>query len=109
MLPFIPDINELDLHNNQMTDTVASAIALGFFMNPTMRRITVAYNYVRQTFTRTLSRLIALKPERLTDINMMGSILFPDHIDPVIRELTKMNNLTSLNIAGCALTQASCR
>ena len=87
----------------------ASALALGCFMNPTLKRITVAYNYIRSTFCETLSRLIAQKPEKLTDINLMGSILFHDHIDPVIKVLVKMNNLTYLNIAGCALSQSSCR
>lgn len=71
----------------------ASAIAFAFFMNPSLRRITVAYNYIRQTFCRAMAKLIAMKPEKLTDINLMGSIIFPDHLDPIIRELTKMNNL----------------
>ena len=92
-----------------MTDQVASTILFAVFMNPSIRRITVAYNFMRQTFCRTLARLISMKPEKITDINLMGSILNHDHIDPVIRELIKMNNLVSLNIAGCALSQASCR
>ena len=78
-------------------------------MNPHLKRITFAYNFIRQTFTRTLAKLIALQPAKLTDLNLMGSILFADHIDPLIRELPKMTQLTNLNIAGCALTGASCR
>ena len=87
----------------------ASALAFGFFMNPSLKRITIAYNYIRQTFCQTLARLIKMKPEKLTDINLMGSILFHDHIDPLIKVLVKMNNLTYLNIAGCALSSGSCR
>ena len=109
MLPYIHDINELELNNNQLTDMTVSAIAFSFFLNPSLRRITVAYNYVRNTFCRTLAKLISMRPEKVTDINLMGSVQFHDHLDPVIRELNKMNNLTSLNIAGCSLTQASCQ
>ena len=79
-------------------------MTFSFFLNPSLRRITVAYNYIRTTFCRTLAKMISQKPEKLTDINLMGSVQFHDHIDPVIRELNKMNNLTSLNIAGCALS-----
>lgn len=109
VLPFIHDINELDLNNNRMTDQVAACVALGFFMNPSLRRLSVSYNYVRQTFCRTLARLIHRAPDKITDLNLMGSINFHDHIDPIMQELGDMKNLTSINIAGCALTHASCR
>ena len=45
----------------------------------------------------------------MTDINLMGSITFHDHIDPLIRELPILNNLSALNVAGCALTHGACR
>ena len=109
VLPFIHDIDELELNNNQMNDAVASALAIAFFMNPRLKRISFAYNYIRNSFCRTLAKLISLKPEKLTDLNLMGSIAFNDHIDPIIKELPKMKYLSSLNIAGCALSQASCR
>ena len=92
-----------------MTDQVASALAISFFMNPKLTRITLAYNYIRNTFCRTFARLASMRPEKITDINLMGSINFHDHIDPIIQELPKLKYLTQLNIAGCALTQASCR
>ena len=50
-----------------------------------------------------------MKPEKLSDINVMGSISFSDHIDPLIRTLPQLKTLTSLNIAGCQLSQGSCR
>lgn len=78
-------------------------------MNPYLKRITCAYNFLRQTFNRTLAKFISMKPDKITDINLMGSVQFHDHIDPVIRELPKMKHLTSLNIAGCMLSQVSCR
>ena len=74
MLPYIHDINELELNNNQLTDMTVSAVAFSFFLNPSLRRITVAYNYVRNTFCRTLAKLISVRPEKVTDINLMGSV-----------------------------------
>ena len=109
VLPYMNDITELDMNNNQMTDQVSAALVFGFFMNPFLKRISVSYNFLRQTFCRSLAKFIALKPEKITDINLMGSINFHDHIDPLIRELPKMKHLTSLNIAGCALSAISCR
>ena len=109
VLPYIHDIVEVDFGNNQMTDAVSAALVMAIFANPKINRMTIAYNYLRSTFTRTLARLIAAHPSKLTDMNLMGSIIFNDHIDPLIRELPKMPHLTNLNIAGCALTGGSCR
>ena len=108
-LPYINDVTELDMNNNQMTDQAASAIVLGFFMNPYFKKISVSYNFLRSTFCRTLAKFIALKPDKISDINLMGSISFHDHIDPLISQLPKMKQLTNLNIAGCALSHVSCR
>ena len=43
-----------------MTDQVASALAISFFMNPYLRRITIAYNFIRNTFCKTLAKLAAI-------------------------------------------------
>ena len=109
VLPYIHDINEVDFGNNQMTDLVSASVVMAIFANPKINRMTMAYNYMRSTFTRVLAKLIAANPSKLTDLNLMGSIIFNDHIDPLIRELPKMPYLTNLNIAGCALSGASCR
>jgi hypothetical protein len=101
VIPFLLDFNELELFNNQMTDIVSSAVVFSFFANPHLKRITVAYNYMRQTFTRTLAKLTTMQPDKVTDINLMGSINFHDHIDPLVRVLDKITTLTTLNIAGC--------
>lgn len=39
----------------------------------------------------------------------MGSILYADHIEPLVRVLPSLKTLNVLNIAGCQLTQGSCR
>ena len=98
------EFNELELFNNQITDAVSAALVFSFFCNPSLRRLTVAYNYMRQSFVRVLEKLIKERPERLKEINVMGSINFADHLDPLIRTLPKMIILNSLNIAGCSLT-----
>lgn len=64
---------------------------------------------MRQSFVGVLAKLLSQKTEQITDINVMGSISFADHIDPLIRVLPSLKTLTSLNIAGCQLTQGSCR
>ena len=101
--------NEVELFNNQITDDVMPVLIFSFFCNPTLKRITCAYNYMRNSFTRTLSKMVSLQPEKLTELNCMGSITHADHIDPVIRILPESKQLNLLNIAGCSLTQTSCR
>lgn len=52
---------------------------------------------------------MTMKPHKLDEITLMGSIIYTDHIDPLIRILPGNKTLKSLNIAGCSLTHGSCR
>ena len=87
VLPFMLDFNELELYNNSITDSVSSTIVFSFFANPHLKRFSVAYNFMRQTFTKTLAKLISAQPEKVTEINVMGSINFHDHINHLVRVL----------------------
>ena len=54
---FMTDIKELEFINNQMTDLVAGCLLLAVFIHPSIKKITIAYNYLRATFAKTLKRL----------------------------------------------------
>ena len=58
ILPYMHNFNELELYNNHLTDAVAPALLLSFFANPRMKKLTVAYNYMRTSFVRTLAELV---------------------------------------------------
>lgn len=109
ILPYMLDFVEIEFFNNQINDGVAAALIFAVFANPSIRRITIAYNYMRQGLTRSLSKMISMKPHKLDDINLMGSIMFTDHMDPLIRILPGNKTIKYLNIAGCSLTHSSCR
>ena len=47
VLPFILDITEIEMANTQITDLVSSCLVFSVFMNPSLKRITFAYNYGR--------------------------------------------------------------
>ena len=79
-------------------------VLMGIFANPHVRRITVAYNYMRATFSRTLAKLTKDQPDKLTDVNVMGSISFVDNMEPLISALPKLSQLTFLNIAGTGVS-----
>ena len=109
VLPFMMGFNELELYHNQIVDNVSPVLVFSFFANPTLRRITMAYNYMRQSFVRCLAKLISMQKDKILEINLMGSITFADHLEPLTRLLPNMRSLTSLNIGGCTMTQAYCR
>ena len=54
LIPFLVDINEVELKNNQMLDSVSGAIVLACFANPSLKRITITYNFMRMSFSKTL-------------------------------------------------------
>ena len=101
LIPFLVDINELELRNNQITDAVAGSIVLAAFANPSIKRLSITYNYMRISFSRTLRKLIIMQPDKINYVNVMGSFNFADHIMPVVSTFEKMRLLMSVNIAGC--------
>ena len=109
VVPFMIEVTELELHNNQLTDPVAGMLALAFFMNPSLTRLSVGYNYLRSTFTKTLAKLIGQDPCKITHLNLMGSITFADHLEPLSRVMPQLNKLVVVSVAGCGLSQNSCR
>ena len=108
ILPFMVEITELEMHNNQLTDVMGGMLVLAFFMNPNLKRLTICYNYLRSTFTKSLARLIASQPTKITHLNVMGSISFSDHLEPLARSMPSLKNLEVVSVAGCALSQKSC-
>lgn len=85
ILPYMQDFVEIEFSNNHINDSVASALVFAVFANPSLRRITIAYNYMRLGLTRCLSKLMGMRPHKLDELNLMGSILYTDHIDPIMR------------------------
>ena len=59
-IPFLVDIVEVEFRNNQLTDHVASAVIVGCFANPSVSRLTIAYNYLRASFSKTFTALARL-------------------------------------------------
>ena len=87
-----------------MTDSTVAALLFAFFAHPTLNRLTIAYNYLRLQFSRTFSALIRQYPSKILELNLMGSVSFPDHLDPIVRDLHNLQYLSILNLAGCGMT-----
>ena len=47
ILPYMHEFTELELFNNQLTDNVSSGLVFSYFCNPSLKKLTVAYNYMR--------------------------------------------------------------
>ena len=82
---------------------------LAAFANPSVKRLTVTYNYMRTSFTKTLQKLIKFMPEKIGYLNFMGSLNYADHVMPVLGVLGNMKLLMSINFAGLPSTQHVCR
>ena len=65
LIPFLVEVTEVELVNNQITDSVAGAIIMACFANPNIKRIKMAYNFLRNCCAKTLHSLIKLKPEKV--------------------------------------------
>ena len=50
-----------------------------------------------------------MRPHKIDEINLMGSIIYMDHIDPIMDILPSNKTMRHLNIAGCQLSHGSCR
>ena len=77
---------------------------LAAFANPSVKRLTVTYNYMRTSFTKTLSKLIKLEPNKIGYLNFMGSLNYSDHVMPLLGVLGNMKLLMSINFAGLPST-----
>ena len=82
---------------------------LAIFANPSVKRMSISYNYLRNSFARTLKKLIVLAPDKISYLNVMGSINFAEHLMPIVTTVHNMRLLMSLNVAGCACNQHTCR
>lgn len=108
-IPYMIGYTDLELFNNNLTDMTATAIIMAFFANPTMNRLSIAYNHLRMTFVSTFTQLIKLFPNKILQLNVMGSIAFPDHTEPITKSLSILESLNILNLAGCGMTHRTCR
>ena len=50
-----------------------------------------------------------MKPHKIDEINLMGSIFMPENVQPLIRTLPTNKNMRSLNLAGCPMSHSSAR
>ena len=79
------------------------------FANPKVSRLTIAYNYLRSSFSKTLCSMIKLVPLKLHYLNLMGSASDPLTIMPLARHLESMKMLKSLDLSGNGMNQQICR
>ena len=74
LIPFLVHLDEVEFHTNQMQDMVGSSIALGIFMNPTIKNVIINGNFMKGTFFMTITTLMKTQPEKLLGLSLLGSI-----------------------------------
>ena len=63
IIPFLINIEEVEFKNNAITDGICSAIVMACFANSNIKRITLAYNFIRDGCGKTIKKLNLLMPE----------------------------------------------
>ena len=58
IIPYMLDFVEIEFQNNQINDNIAAALIFAIFANPSVRRITIAYNFMKSGLTKSLSKLM---------------------------------------------------
>ena len=109
IIPFIVDIEEMEFSNNQLMDHCSAVLVLGFFQNPSLHKMTITYNFLRASFCKTLTDMIKAQPEKITSLNLMGSIASSDHVEHLCINLEKFKQLVSINFSGNNFNVNCCR
>jgi|688.fasta_scaffold338702_3 hypothetical protein len=73
-LPFMIEVQELELLNNMLNDLMVGVLLLAIYMNPTIMRFVYVANQARSVFKNTLIKMITLNPDKLKEINFMKSM-----------------------------------
>jgi len=53
-IPFLVNVEEIQMENNRMSDSLTSIIILSAFMNPTTSRLIINMNHIRGCATKSL-------------------------------------------------------
>ena len=92
-IPYMHEIKEFEANSNKLSDQLSGALLMAIFVNPSIRGISIGYNFLRGCFCATLAKLIAMQPDKLKILNTMGSIAFVDSMVPIIRSLKLTTNI----------------
>jgi|688.fasta_scaffold290096_3 hypothetical protein len=68
-------------------DHVSAALVLAFFQNPSLHKMTITYNFLRGSFVKTLCEMIKAQPDKISSLNLMGSIASSDHLEHLFKNL----------------------
>ena len=104
IIPYLRDFTDIELYNNQLTDTLAAVIVLAYFVNPSMNRLKMGYNMMSSSFTETFVGMSKLFPSKVIELNLMGCLNSADFTDDIISGMSNLNKLVNLNLAGCQMT-----
>lgn len=61
------------------------------------------------SFTQTFIGMSKLFPSKVLELNLMGCLNSADYTDDIISGMSNLNKLINLNLAGCQMTQKSCK
>ena len=100
LIPFLPQVEELNFSNNGMQDMVGSCLVFAAFLNPTIKHFFIQGNFAKNAFFETLKINSIAQPFKMQNMNFMGSISLPNNLESCIKTLEFNKHLTDLNLAG---------
>jgi len=71
--------------------------------------MTMTYNFQRASFCRTLTEMARAQPDKITSLNLMGSIANSDHMEHICKNLEFFTKLITINFSGNNFSVNTCR
>lgn len=84
-VPFVPDIYEIELANNLISDIMSNIVLISCYMNPWLVRINFVSNFAKINFNKTLVALMKGNPGKIKEVNTSYSIQQVEIMDQVMR------------------------
>lgn len=86
-IPFMTNIDEVEMISNGLSDHLITTIIMAVFMNPTVKKFVVSKNYCRTIFAKTFAALIKQMPEKLHTIFAIDCMPLSEVVEPFARVL----------------------
>lgn len=107
-IPIIAGLKHVILQNNNLGDEFGAAVLFACFMHPQVTQISIIGNFMRASFANTAYTLFHTFPNKIVDLNISGSLNYPDHMDQLTVDMQELKALQKLNISGIALASQAC-
>jgi uncharacterized protein YjbI with pentapeptide repeats len=109
LIPFLVNVDEVEMDNNQIGDNIAAVIAMAIFMNPIIKTFKYTNNTGKAAFCSTIHSVVRSQPHKLHSLSLASSVSLPDNMEKLVRGLPANKSLSDINLSGCNFSLNTCK